>query len=57
MSSNKETIAVYSNFPIEDDELELEDKLKNLYFSITTTNKDVINYIADFNINYDSDLN
>jgi hypothetical protein len=28
-----------------------------LYFSITTTNKDVINYIADFNINYDSDLN
>lgn len=57
MTSNKEPIAVYSNFPIENDTITLEDTTKEVYMYITSNKDNIAYYVADFNINYDSDMN
>ncbi|MDR0771572.1 MAG: hypothetical protein LBF15_00430 [Candidatus Peribacteria bacterium] len=55
--SNREPITVYSNFPIEDNTITLENDARSLYFLLTSNRKDIKNHIIDFDINIDSDLN
>ncbi|MDR1988264.1 MAG: hypothetical protein LBQ24_06105 [Candidatus Peribacteria bacterium] len=57
MLSSKELMAVFSNFPIENDEITLEDNSKDLYFLVTSNDENIVNYIADFDVSNDSDLN
>jgi hypothetical protein len=35
----------------------IDDNLKELYFYLSSNNNNVKNYVADFDISYDSDLN
>jgi hypothetical protein len=55
--SNRESLAVYSNFEIIDETVIIDDSFKELYFYITSNLDNVKNYVVDFDINYDSDLN
>ncbi|MDR2411132.1 MAG: hypothetical protein LBD88_00540 [Candidatus Peribacteria bacterium] len=55
--SSREPLAIYSNFEIIDGEVAIGDSLKELYFYLSSNNNNVKNYVADFDINYDSDLN
>jgi hypothetical protein len=57
LASNKDSITVYSNFPIEDNTITLENDARSLYFLLTSNRKDIKNHIIDFDINIDSDLN
>ena len=57
LTSNREDLAVFSNFPIEDESITLSDNATELYLYLTSKLDDVSYYVADFNINYDSDLN
>ncbi|MDR1944543.1 MAG: hypothetical protein LBQ59_00145 [Candidatus Peribacteria bacterium] len=50
-------MAVYSNFEIIDETVIIDDSFKELYFYITSNLDNVKNYVVDFDINYDSDLN
>ncbi|MDR3150399.1 MAG: hypothetical protein LBU14_01970 [Candidatus Peribacteria bacterium] len=56
-ASKTTTLGVYSNFEMVDSTITLEDNSKKVYFYLTSNDENVKNYVADFDINIDSDLN
>jgi hypothetical protein len=58
INSTKKELAVFSNFPIDEENstITLKDNYTDLYFFITTNNENAFYYVADFNTNYDSNL-
>ncbi|NVP17811.1 PKD domain-containing protein [Candidatus Gracilibacteria bacterium] len=58
IKSKKSGLIVFSNQLIDDnDTITLEDNSKKLYFYLGSNSGSISNYVADFDINYDSDLN
>lgn len=57
LKSNREELAVFSNYELNEDKIILDSYEKPLYLYLTSNREDVAYYVADFNINYDSNLN
>ncbi|MDD3793493.1 MAG: PKD domain-containing protein [Candidatus Gracilibacteria bacterium] len=58
IKAKKSGLIVFSNHEIdENDSIIIEDKTKKLYFYLGANSGDIYNYVADFDINIDSDLN
>ncbi len=58
IKSKKEWLIVFSNLEInEEDVITIEEKGKNAYFYLWASSWNIVNYVADFDIAYDSDLN
>ena len=53
----KEWLTVFSNFEIVENVITLNEITDKLYLYLWADSKDVTNYVADYNINIDSDLN
>lgn len=58
IKSRKPWLVVFSNQIIDEkDTITLEDKGKSIYFYLWSNSWNISNYVADFDIKYDSDLN